>query len=111
MREASPFAALAALAREEHALVVDGRFDELAALNERRGRLMAALPPTAPPEALEDLREAARLQGLVSVMLRAARDHAGAELLRLRRTRTGVQAYAAGTGLLAAPHAAFDAAG
>ncbi|HMJ37907.1 MAG TPA: hypothetical protein VK501_28620 [Baekduia sp.] len=105
------FAGLAALAREEHALVTDERFDELAALDARRDVLMASLPPTAPPEALADLREAARLQGLVTAALRDAREATGAELLRLRKVRTGVQAYAAGTGAPAAPRSAFDAAG
>jgi hypothetical protein len=105
------FAGLAALAREEHALVVDGRYDELAELNVRRDLLMSALPPSAPPEALDDLREAARLQGLVTTALRDARAVTGAELLRLRHARSGVQGYAAGTGAPAAPRAAFDAAG
>ena len=104
------FAGLAALAREEHALVTDERFDELADLNRRRDALMAALPASAPPEALDDLREAARLQGLVAAALREARADTAAELRRLRATRTGVQGYAAGTG---APTAApsFDSAG
>ncbi|MCW3002227.1 MAG: hypothetical protein JWQ20_1525 [Conexibacter sp.] len=96
------FAGLAALAREEHALVTDERFDDLAELHERRDRLMAALPPTAPPEALDDLREAARLQALVTAALREARDATSVELRRLRDTRAGVQGYAAGTGARAA---------
>jgi hypothetical protein len=105
------FAALTALGREEHALVVEGRYDELAGLNERRAQLMAALPPSAPPEALADLREAARLQALVQAALTDARDLTAAELVRLRHTRTGVQGYAAGTGAPASPRASFDAAG
>jgi hypothetical protein len=108
---AALFAALAALAREEHGIVVDGRYDELADLNARRDVLLAALPATAPPEALDDLREAARLQGLITAALREARDATGAELRRLGHTRTGVQGYAAGTGAPPAPRAAFDAAG
>jgi hypothetical protein len=106
--EASPFAGLAALGREEHAIVCDGRYDELAELNERRERLMAALPPSAPPDALADLREAARLQALVEAALREARDATAAELVRLTRTRTGVQGYAAGTGVAAAARPSFD---
>jgi hypothetical protein len=104
------FAGLAALGREEHALVTDGRFEELAELNARRDLLMAALPATAPPEALADLREAARLQGLVAAALRVARTDTAAELRRLRHTRTGVQGYAAGAGAPAAA-SSFDAAG
>lgn len=103
------FSALAALGREEHALVCDGRYEELAELNERRERLMAALPPSAPPEALADLREAARLQALVEAALREARDATAAQLVRLSRTRTGVRGYAAGTGVPAAARPSFDA--
>jgi hypothetical protein len=104
-----PFAALAALGREEHALVTEGRYDELAGLNVRRAALLAALPPSAPPEALADLREAARLQALVEAALRDARDATAAELRRLRHTRTGFRGYAAGTGVPA--RAAFDRVG
>jgi hypothetical protein len=102
------FAGLAALGREEHALVCDERYDELAELNERRARLLAALPPTAPPEALADVREAARLQALVEAALRDARDATAAELVRVNRTRTGVQGYAAGTGMPATARPSFD---
>jgi hypothetical protein len=105
------FAALAALAREEHALVVDGRYDELAGVRERREILMAALPPVPPAWAMDDLREAARLQGLVTAALREARDATGAELRRLRTTRTGAQGYAAGTGAPAASRGAYDQRG
>lgn len=106
------FGRLAALGREEHALVTDERFEELADLNRRRDALMAALPASAPPEALDDLREAARLQGLVAAALREARADTAGELRRLRATRTGVQGYASGAGA-GAPAAAssFDTAG
>jgi hypothetical protein len=107
---ADPFAALAALGREEHALVTEGRYGELAALNERRAAVLATLPPSAPPEALADLREAARLQALVEAALRDAREATGVELRRLRHTRIAVRGYAAGTGI-PAPRASFDAAG
>jgi hypothetical protein len=102
------FSALAALGRQEHALVCDGRFDELAELNDRRERLMATLPPTAPPEALADVREAARLQALVAAALREAREQTAAELTRLRHTRTGAQGYAASTGVAGAARPSFD---
>jgi hypothetical protein len=106
------FAGLAALAREEYALVTDERFDELAELNQRRDALMAALPATAPPEALDDVREAARLQGLVTAALREARADTAQELRRLRATRTGVQGYASGAGAGAPASApSFDTAG
>jgi len=104
------FAALAALGREEHALVTEGRYDELAGLNARRAAVFAALPASAPPEALADVREAAHLQALVETALRDARDATAAELVRLRRTRAGVQGYAAGTGIPAAARPSFDTA-
>lgn len=92
------FAALAALAREEHGLVTDGHYEALEELQQRRAAIMAQLPPAAPPEALEHIREAAHLQALVTVALREARDATATELRRLRTTRTGVQGYAAGAG-------------
>ena len=59
-----------ALGREEHALVTDGRWEDLADLNARRERVLAALPASAPAEAMDDLREAARLQALSAAALR-----------------------------------------
>lgn len=104
------FTALVALAREELALVTDGRYDDLAPLAQRRAAVMAQLPPVAPAEALVHVREAARLQALVTLALREARDATAEQLARLRTTRTGVQGYAAGAG---ARHArpVFDQAG
>jgi hypothetical protein len=93
------FAALVALGREEHSLVTDGRWDDLADLNARRDRLIAALPAAAPPEAMPDLREAARLQALSAAALRAGIAETGAELRRLGTSRTAVSGYAAGTGV------------
>jgi hypothetical protein len=106
---AGPFAALAGLAREELALVTDGRYDELAALHARREAILAQLPASAPADALEHVREAARLQGLVTVALREARDATGAELARLRHTRRGVQGYAAGATTPAMARQSFSA--
>jgi hypothetical protein len=110
MSSAPLFAALVALGREEHGLVTDGRWDDLADLNARRQRVLAALPPTAPPEALDDLREAARLQALCAAALRQGLADTGAELRRLRTSRTAVSGYAAGTGV-AAPRPAFNGMG
>lgn len=90
-----PFAALAELAREEHRLVLDRRYEELEALDLRRSALLAALPRETPPGSVGHLREAARVQALVSVALREARDATRAELVRLGRTREGLRGYAA----------------
>jgi hypothetical protein len=105
------FAALVELAREEYAMVTDGRYDELAGLAARRDAVMAVLPPSAPPEALDDLREASRLQGLITEALRQARAATGAELRRLRTTRTGVQGYSAGAGMRPSHAGAYDHVG
>jgi hypothetical protein len=107
MSAAAPFAALAALAREEYAMVCEDRFDELEGLRARREDVMALLPRSAPAEALGDLREAARIQALVTTALRVARDATAAELVQVRRTRKGAQGYAAGTGV-APPRSSFD---
>jgi hypothetical protein len=90
-----PFAALAELAREEHRLVLDRRYDDLEALDLRRSALLAALPRETPPGSVGHLREAARLQALVTVALREARDATQAELVRLGRTREALRGYAA----------------
>jgi hypothetical protein len=92
------FSALVVLGREEHALATDGRWEDLADLNARRDRVLAALPATAPAEALGDLREAARLQALSAAALHQSMVEVGAELRRVGTTRTGVAGYAAGTG-------------
>jgi hypothetical protein len=104
------FAALVALGREEHSLVTDGRWEDLAELNARRDRLIAALPASAPPEAMSDLREAVRLQALSAAALRAGIAETGAELRRLGTSRTAVSGYAAGTGVAAA-RPAFNGVG
>jgi hypothetical protein len=106
----SVFAALVGLFREELALVTDGRWDDLAELNERRTRLLAALPASAPPEAQADLREALRLQGLSETALRQGLAETAAELGRLRTGRTAAAGYAAGTGM-AARRASFNSVG
>ena len=104
------FRALVVLGREEHALVTDGRWDDLADLNARRERVLAALPAAAPAEALGDLREAARLQALSAAALRQGIAETGSELRRLGTSRTAVAGYAAGTGA-AAVRGAYDHVG
>jgi hypothetical protein len=101
------FTALVVLGREEHALVTDGRWDDLADLNARRERLIAALPPAAPAEALDDLREAVRLQALSAAVLRQGIAETASRLRQVGTTRTAVAGYAAGTGA-PAPRLAFN---
>jgi hypothetical protein len=104
------FSALVALGREEHALVTDGRWDDLADLNRRRDLLIAALPAAAPAEAMDDLRQAVRLQALSAAALRQGMADVGAELRRLGTGRTAAAGYAAGTGV-PAPLPAYNSVG
>jgi hypothetical protein len=104
------FSALVALGREEHALVTDGRWDDLAELNARREQLIAALPAAAPADALDDLREAARLQALSAAALRQNIAETGAELRQVSTTRTAVAGYATGAGARV-PGPAFSSLG
>jgi hypothetical protein len=104
------FSALVTLGREEHSLVTDGRWEDLADLNHRRDVLIAALPASAPAEAMDDLREAARLQALSAAALRQGIAEVGAELRRLGTGRTAAAGYAAGTGV-PAPRPSFNSVG
>lgn len=88
-----PFASLAALAREEHALILDGRFEELDALGERRDMLLSRLPRDTPAHAEPHLREAARLQAVVTAALTDGRAMMLRELGRLGRSRDAARGY------------------
>jgi|HigsolmetaAR201D_1030396.scaffolds.fasta_scaffold01451_20 dihydrodipicolinate synthase/N-acetylneuraminate lyase len=89
------YAALAELAAQEHQLVIEGRYEELEELAARREPLIAALPENPPYEALAHIKEALRVQSLVTEALREARDAARDELAAARRTREGAKAYGA----------------
>lgn len=108
----SVFALLVAIGREEHSAVTDGRWDDLAELNARREKVLAALPASAPPEALADLREAMRLQALSAAALKQGLADTAAELRRVGTTRTAVAGYGAATGMSSArPRASFNGVG
>src|SRR4051794_18905664 len=104
------FSALLALGREEHALVTDGRWDDLADLNRRRELLISALPATAPADALPELREAMRLQALSAAALRQGIAEVGAQLRSVGTGRAAAAGYAAGTGV-PAPRPSFNGVG
>jgi hypothetical protein len=104
------FAALVALGREEHALVTDGRWDDLAELNARREQLHAALPASPPADAMDDLREAVRLQALSAAVLRQNIAETGAQLRQVGTSRTAVAGYATGAGARV-PGPAFSSLG
>jgi hypothetical protein len=90
-----PFAQLAELAREEHRLVLDGRFVELADLDRRRAAVLAVLPAVPPPAAEAHLRETARVQALVTVALHDALATTQREIAALDGRRTALRGYAA----------------
>ncbi len=85
---------LEALAAHEAQLVIDGRFDELGAVHDRREALFAALPWPLPAPAIESVRRALSVQEATQTALRSRRDAVAAELGRLQRGRNGVQGYA-----------------
>lgn len=89
------YAALAAMAAEEHGLVMDGRYEDLADLGARRAPLLDQLPPVAPPEALGYLQEALRCQELVTVALVAAREQTARELQLANSRKRGASGYVA----------------
>jgi hypothetical protein len=58
---ANPYARLVELARIEHRLVGEGRWDELQQLDEERRVLVASLPAVPPADARDHLLEAERI--------------------------------------------------
>lgn len=110
-RDVELYAELAALAAQEHQLVLDGRYEELEALAARREPLIAALPDVPPYEALGHLEEALRVQALVTVALREARDATRGELVTIRRTQDGARGYGAAPAAALARGPRIDTAG
>jgi hypothetical protein len=92
------YAQLLALGREEHALCTDARWDDLADLNARREALLAQLPAVAPAWALQDLREAVRLQALSAAVIKQGMIETATELRALRTGRTAAAGYQVGAG-------------
>lgn len=106
------YAALAAMAAEEHQLVMDGRYEDLADLAERRQPLIDQLPPEAPQEALSHLQDALRFQELVTVALMAAREQTARELEQTRQTHGAARGYVAAASAPAAlPASQVDSIG
>lgn len=93
----SPAVALAVLAEEELALVLDGRADELDALHVRRealmGRLLDIAPGTMPAEDVAALERAAGTQQLVTLALAERVDAVRVELAGLHRGRSAAAGY------------------
>lgn len=87
------YAELASLAAEEHGLVMDGRYEELAELGARKAPLIALLPEHPPTEALGYLQEALKFQELVTVALMAAKEETARELQQMSSRQTGARGY------------------
>jgi hypothetical protein len=90
---------LAALAEEEHRLVTEGHWDDLAALHERREALMAELGPPRPLSAADRaaLERAVGIQGLVTVALRRGTAELVGQVRDVGLGRRAVQAYGMST--------------
>ncbi|MEI2702460.1 MAG: hypothetical protein V9E83_08680 [Baekduia sp.] len=99
------YAALAAMAAEEHQLVMDGRYEDLAELAGRRQPLLDQLPDEPPQEALAHLQDALRFQELVTVALMAARERTARELQQTKQAHDGARGYVAVATAPAAPPA------
>jgi hypothetical protein len=89
-----PYAALVALAEREHALVLGGHAEELAAVAAERSALVATLPAQAPASARPALERAASLQLATTAALRAALDETRRRLQAMDQRGTAVRAYA-----------------
>lgn len=98
-----PYGTLVLLAQREHALVEDGRVEELAALAAERDALVATLPPQAPPAARPALERALALQAATAAALRASLGAMRQQLAELDRGRGVARAYVVGPPAPAAP--------
>jgi hypothetical protein len=104
-----PYAALLELTEREHALVVAGSWEELAAVDAERQALLAGLPPRAPAgDAASVLERAAGVQARTSALLSAQVAELRRSLGHMAQGRVTVQGYA---GAGAGPPARLDLAG
>ena len=99
---------LVALAEREHALVVEGAWEELAAVDARRREVLASLPAVAPVAARGVLERAAAVQGATTVLLATAVDGLRRELTTLSHGRVAVRGYRADAVGPAGPGARVD---
>jgi hypothetical protein len=89
-----PYGALLELTEREHALVVAGSWEELAAVDAERQTVLAGLPPQAPAgAAVSALERAAGLQAQTSALLSAQVAELRRSLGHMARGRVTVQGY------------------
>jgi hypothetical protein len=97
-----PWGELVVLAEREHALALDGRWQDVAELSSERVRRAAMLGP-APASARPALERLSQLQGQITATLVSARAFTSRELEGLRRGRAAVRGYGATAALAPAP--------
>ena len=89
-----PYAALLALTEREHAHVVAGRWEELAAVDSARRTALTGLPARAPAGAArEALARAAELQAATTALLAVQVAELRRSLGHMAQGRTAVQGY------------------
>jgi hypothetical protein len=93
---------LLALVEREHALVVGGSWEALAAVDALRRELVARLPAEAPASCADLLARAADVQAQTTALLAFGVDELRRELGALSQGRTAVRGYA-GAGAVATP--------
>jgi hypothetical protein len=102
----APYEVLVALAEQERALALDGRWSELSELLDRRATVMAALPREDPPAARPLLERALAAHAQAHAAMGAARAGMLADLGGADRTRTAVAGYRSAAGAQAVTGAA-----
>ncbi|KAL2045392.1 hypothetical protein ABVK25_012134 [Lepraria finkii] len=103
---------LLALIEREHALVVAGEWEELAALDARRRDVVARLPAVAPAAVALVLERAAAVQARTSTLLAGGADELRRELGALSQGRVAVRGYGGATAVAQPPaRARLDLAG
>ncbi len=88
---------LLALAQREHALVVAGSWEDLAALDAERRACLARMPATPPPAAADVLGRVAAVQAQTNALLQAGVEELRREIGALSHGRTAVRGYAGAT--------------
>jgi hypothetical protein len=92
-----PYAALLELSEREHALVVAGTWEELAAVDAERRAVLAGLPAGAPAGAARAaLARAGELQAATTALLSAQVAELRRSLGHVARGRTAMRGYGGG---------------
>jgi hypothetical protein len=98
-----PYATLLELTEREHALVVSGSWEELAAVDSSRRELMASLPARPPETARPALTRAVQLQTATAALLSTQVRELRRSLGHVARGRVAVQGYGGGSAPPRAP--------